>query len=790
MSTSSVEAYHRRRDALKPAFNYFIDNRLETASKDLISDALIDAKLAVVLTKALGRVAGLEEDVSIIDTYFIFENAQHVKTPSALAARRDSLQLFINAVCAYCSSNSPDADINNVTSSLRSLLAPPRYTSTPTPSQHSEPKVTPVKANSASYPNSATLRTTLDPRVREELKGHLWITRDESFFEQFFPANDDLPEPSKFPTHHPEKAVVDWFNSYQQTWRESKSAASKQTWNWKASGSRVLIHPDTKRKVDLFMYPDDEQDTDYDWAKVCVVGELKNQQGLGDLNARVVVQLANYVKEMMWTQPGRRFVHGFTIINTNMRCWIFTRSGGVASQQFDLTNEDGKRLFSRVFNGYMRMTTKTLGLSHTIARELEVGKKQLSVKDCIHCCRAIVSRGTTCWSATTESFGNNHQTTSWVLKDSWRYSQRSNEGVLLRQCEEVGVKGIASYYSHEDDAHIESVHHILGRCLPQAAILNLDWKDEKTPSPYSSQVFLLESRSIDARQPRQSASQSRPTPKIVKPNTGSGNKDVNSAIPEEIIKYDYNTTAGQGITLIPDRIHTRVVLSRGLQITKFTSALQLVEVMRDGIRGHYSLLTVGRILHRDISTNNIMITTEHRPDDYKGFLIDLDLAVPINNEGACGAPERTGTFPFLSIEILEWDPKQTGHYLHTYYDDLQSFFFVLIWLCSEPTSQLAKWSSDRSVAAAAKFSQVVDEINFRNLLGGFRNDTAQLKDLVWGLRDILWPGWRRLDKANVNLTNETVRDKFYGNIDKEFRCTIAALGGIVTGMDEKDNGAK
>jgi hypothetical protein len=57
--------------------------------------------------------------------------------------------------------------------------------------------------------------------------------------------------------------------------------------------------------------------------------------------------------------------------------------------------------------------------------------------------------------------------------------------------------------------------------------------------------------------------------------------------------------------------------------------------MRDDIRGHYSLLTKGRI-HYDISINNIMITTEERPNSYKGFLIDLDLAVPVNNEGACG----------------------------------------------------------------------------------------------------------------------------------------------------------
>ena len=119
---------------------------------------------------------------------------------------------------------------------------------------------------------------------------------------------------------------------------------------------------------------------------------------------------------------------------------------------------------------------------------------------------------------------------------------------------------------------------------------------------------------------------------------------------------------------------------------------------------HKSLLTTGRILHRDISINNIMITLPQypRPDKSLGSLIDPDLAVRASGSPSspCGAPERTGTYEFLSIPLLQGKP---GHYYH---DDLQSFFFVLLWIAYErPRDRdlLKSWGhADPMIAAAAK----------------------------------------------------------------------------------------
>ena len=115
----------------------------------------------------------------------------------------------------------------------------------------------------------------------------------------------------------------------------------------------------------------------------------------------------------------------------------------------------------------------------------------------------------------------------------------------------------------------------------------------------------------------------------------------------------------------------------------------------DAIHGHLGLLKNAKILHRDISLNNIIIAYEQKyhygfliqsnlytsiasgPGGamllkrlcvYRGLAVDLDLG---DNVAACGAPERTGTYEFLSINALKL-LDLTFH--HCYYNDLYGSF--------------------------------------------------------------------------------------------------------------------
>jgi serine/threonine protein kinase len=95
----------------------------------------------------------------------------------------------------------------------------------------------------------------------------------------------------------------------------------------------------------------------------------------------------------------------------------------------------------------------------------------------------------------------------------------------------------------------------------------------------------------------------------------------------------------------------------------------LTSSLADFILGHESLLNAG-ILHRDISIGNIMFTENE--DD--GFLIDFDLSNKTSDDEASGAPSKTGTKIFMAIGALLGEP-------HNFMHDLESFFWVLFWIC-------------------------------------------------------------------------------------------------------------
>ncbi|SZF00317.1 unnamed protein product [Blumeria hordei] len=121
----------------------------------------------------------------------------------------------------------------------------------------------------------------------------------------------------------------------------------------------------------------------------------------------------------------------------------------------------------------------------------------------------------------------------------------------------------------------------------------------------------------------------------------------------------------------------------GRPIDKFRSALELIVGMSDAIKAHRSLVMDAKILHRDISVNNILLTGNKKTDKLGGVLIDLDLATLIK-EGKFQekAQVMTGTMQFIALDILENSFAATDAVVtHSYRHDLESFLYVLVWVC-------------------------------------------------------------------------------------------------------------
>jgi hypothetical protein len=198
-----------------------------------------------------------------------------------------------------------------------------------------------------------------------------------------------------------------------------------------------------------------------------------------------------------------------------------------------------------------------------------------------------------------------------------------------------------------------------------------------------------------------------------------------------------------------NRVHyCLVTLPAGRPLYEYQSVRELLEVLRDAIQGHRSLFEVGKILHRDISENNIIITELPAEEAPKGRLIDLDLAKELDSMPS-GARHRTGTMQFMAIEVLEGKG-------HTYRHDLESFFYVFVWMCirygyevtggQKPnklirpkTNILRGWYTGIYTEIARNKVGDMDKNRFENVIVEFAPKFENLKPLARELRNVLFP---------------------------------------------------
>ncbi|KAJ6200008.1 hypothetical protein J3E72DRAFT_414557, partial [Bipolaris maydis] len=556
--------------------------------------------------------------------------------------------------------------------------------STPPPRPSPSFQQTPLSTNTGSFANSAEHRKHVDNVLKEEL-GHLFVGVP-GFFDAFFGDVPGLRTAAQavldkckegdsplyrvesgwqdWPEGAKEKDVLSWFAPLIDQFLDM---ADKQL-STPRSPRRLLAQPHqplqgsmADRKLDIGFVDDPHAgvDSKCGWSQILIPGELKSNPS-ADKASKAWLDLGRYAREVFAAQDSRRFVLGFTLCGPVMRLWEFDRLGGIASEQFDI-NEDGLQFVSAML-GFLWMNEAQLGFDPTIITigdqryieiERENGKERLVIDKVIKRMPCVAGRATTCWKVHREE----EPSMPLVVKDSWQYPEREEEGELLREATEKEVRNVARYFHHET-VHVrgqdDDIRANVRKGLDITKAVNyMPKRPMPAPNDTGRRASRRDGSSSIAGKKRSSSSMNAPQPPNKRPCSSSPTRPA-----------------------ITNRVHRRVIIrDYGKAIYKASSPTTLLTALVQCIDGYESLHTQGGMLQRDISPNNLMVNEDAENPSWPAFLVDLDLAIKEQRKMSSGARGKTGTRAFMAIGVLLDDEQ------HSFMHDLESFFWVLFWVC-------------------------------------------------------------------------------------------------------------
>ena len=550
----------------------------------------------------------------------------------------------------------------------------------------------------------------------------------------------DFPDPPE------QEEVWEWLSGFQKEFLFDTRGAY-----YTSKNTGALTGAEAKRQLDFFVKRNnDVASTTHDWKDVHVIGEHKKSQS--DFKP-LLLQLSRYMRDVFTAQPTRRFVHGFFLHGTMMELWIFDRSGPYSSGEFNIHEEPEKFIWA--IAGYTMMSDEELGLDTFIEQNGDdrfIGitddatgkKKRLQLeRDPFVKQRAIVCRGTNCYRTSDQAS---------VVKFSWTSDKRPPEAEYLNLARERGVTGLASLLGHHRITSIKELRN--GLEFPAAHHFRTGISGASTSfSQSQSQI----SRSFGAFQHfsiTDGASKKRKSTELENKQTKrsrSSSQKSKLNLEHEAMQpvKDAGTTSlyDSGKEEFDNRLLGCLVITpAGRAISDFKSIEELLTALRDSIKAHSSLYLKGKILHRDISENNIIITDPEKANGFTGMLIDMDLAKEVGS-GRSGARHQTGTMEFMAIEVLR-------KVAHTYRHDLESFLYVLLWICARrawerefqcdsadrPTRNILKtwYTGDYDDIAHAKQGFMYAD-GLGKILDGFPRALDCVKPLCLKIRAILFP---------------------------------------------------
>ncbi|KAL9024104.1 MAG: hypothetical protein Q9196_006756 [Gyalolechia fulgens] len=598
----------------------------------------------------------------------------------------------------------PDLDVwNAVFDLIKSIsrISPPTSipSSPPLKSIQTSFYGTPLVRSSASFRDSQQTRNVIRTPVLEELSGRTFVDVKQ-FYTKYFenrewsktvdqiykeaPSNDLL---HGFPEAlQPEELEIwTWLDEFQK-----KYLIDAPGLYCRAKSKKDITGALGERQLDIVLKdrtaPFAEPHHTKDFR---VIGELTKTKKSACWKAKFI-QLAIYVRDVFAAQPTRWFVHGFLMFGTQMQLWVFDRSGAYGSETFDVRREPER--FVHVIAGYALMTKAELGLNtfiqedgahpSVILPDAITGKDRVLQLEAtpIFSQNAIACRGTLC-------FRTVDGTT--VVKFSWRPDKKRSEVDHLTMAR--GVKGIPALVGSYNVTTIEDLRKGLDIKFPKD--LGHSVHDRSIDSPQSSftsqSTQALAKLNMGSKRKSGFTEDAPPTKRhssgqksYLQQEVRAGDVDSETPVPS----FTCKGPSSPRNSLYRNRVLTCLAISpAGQPLQKFESVLEVLLAFRDAISAHRSLFLGRKTLHRDVSLNNIILIDPKQNGGYSGMLIDLDLALLVDDAGKNETSEQrnmTGTLEYMAIQILEGAiRKETAGTDHTYRHDLESFFYVFLSLC-------------------------------------------------------------------------------------------------------------
>ncbi|KIL63961.1 hypothetical protein M378DRAFT_198649 [Amanita muscaria Koide BX008] len=235
-------------------------------------------------------------------------------------------------------------------------------------------------------------------------------------------------------------------------------------------------------------------------------------------------------------------------------------------------------------------------------------------------------------------------------------------------------------------------------------------------------------------------------------------------LPRQLLRLSYDDDWERELLMIAMKRY------KGLWYAKDVDEFK--DIFVDCVECHYASFHQGRILHRDLSVDNLMCDDGPKRNGKLqrqiGIVSDWDLASLIDDKGAIilsHTKHRTGTIPFMSKELLDQDLPA-----HKYWNDLESFLYILFWAAVHfdlekhtvlPTHELLKsWNhDDLSICSGQKklFFAHWKESGYYDLV---RPENARLVDWIIALKKLFSDTYSNVQVGQKEIFDSKTCDLF------------------------------